>query len=92
MADKEYTVYFPVYSEYAITVTADPDSYADEEEMVDALIEAGYDNMPGDICAQCSGWGRGWHLEFSADGVESHYINDEEGKTIWGDPQKKLGW
>jgi hypothetical protein len=32
-------------------------TYADIEEYI---TEKGYKNLPGDVCAQCSGWGSQW--------------------------------
>jgi hypothetical protein len=42
---------------------------ADSEE---AAINAAYEEAPGDICAQCSGWGQSWSKE------ESDYEVDED--------------
>ena len=39
-----------------ITVTVEADSPKD-------AIEKAYDELPGSICAQCSGWGQNWSLD-----------------------------
>lgn len=94
MAEKEYTVYFPVYAEYAVKVKLDPDEFDDEEELNDAIIEAGYDNMPSGPGICCTGWSfEEWSLEMDPSSSEAHYVYDNETrKVIWGDPEKKLGW
>lgn len=92
MASKEYTVYFPVYAEVSVQVTVDLDELEDQEDAVDVAIDQAYDNLPRGICAQCSGWGKKHSIELDPSVAEAQYAEDEDGQTVWGDPDKKLGW
>lgn len=50
----KYRVHFQSGASCTVTVEAE-----DEE----AAIEAAYDELPGGICAQCSGWGQEWSID-----------------------------
>ena len=38
-----------------------------EADDPDEAIERAYEEIPGDICAHCSGWGQTWSRELSDD-------------------------
>lgn len=69
-----YTVDFTTTASVTVKVEADdPDS----------AIDFAYDEMPAEICAQCSGWGRNWSKEEGEYEVDAVYGAD--GKKVWGD-------
>ncbi len=50
----EYRVYLQATAEMAVRVEAE-----DETEAIDKA----YDELPGGVCAQCSGWRQKWNLD-----------------------------
>ena len=44
-----------------------------EADNEDAALEAGYDQAPYEVCAQCSGWEQPWSLELGE--LEASDIN-----------------
>jgi hypothetical protein len=38
-----------------------------EAEDQDAALDAAYQEAPGGVCAQCSGWGQPWSLDFGGE-------------------------
>jgi kynurenine formamidase len=50
----KYRVHFEAVADLRLTVEA-----ANEED----AIETAFDNLPGDICAHCTGWGKKWSRE-----------------------------
>ncbi len=59
----EYTVYLTAYANGSVRVTVPDDM--DEDEARDKVINEAFEQMPRDVCAQCSGWGQKWTLEIS---------------------------
>lgn len=51
----KYQVLFTTTASYVVTV---------ESESPDTAIEEAYDLLPSGVCAQCSGWGRDYSLDF----------------------------
>lgn len=51
---------------------------ADDE---DAAIEAAYEEMPGDLCAHCAGWGRNWSRDLGEFEVDED-IHDKDGNVV----------
>lgn len=95
------TVCLPVWAEYSIRVTVTEEMLEENEGGVDmdAVLEEAYDQLPSGLCHQCStgntgaGWGQesAVYLEIGAT-PEPKYAMNEEGKTVWGDPDEKMGW
>ena len=50
-----YRVYFETTASCTVEVDADDE---------DAAIDKAYDEIPSGVCAQCSGWGQPWSLDF----------------------------
>lgn len=79
----KYRVFFATTASLSVEVELD-----DEEierhggDAKSAAIEKAYDAMPGDICAQCSGWGRNYSLELGEFEIETQRKVDDEGDTI----------
>lgn len=68
----EFMVFFEGMAGLTIRVEADdPD---------DAVNKA-YDEMPGGVCAQCSGWGKEWSLDVP-DEWDVCLIEDGAGKDV----------
>lgn len=53
----------------------------DAEDYEDA-IEQAYQDTPGGICAQCSGWGNPPGIDLSGD-WEVVEVDDEDGNAVW---------
>ena len=51
------TVY---YVDFTTTASLSVKVEADDAE---AAIDAAYDELPGGVCAPCSGWGQAWVLD-----------------------------
>lgn len=96
----ELTVSLPVYAEYLIRVKVTDEMIGDDGEVdFDLVMDEAYDNLPSGLCYGCStgNSGIGFRERHSVsleldDSPEVHYILDEDGNTVWGDPSKKLGW
>lgn len=50
----KYRVYLQTSASMTVTV---------EAEDPDAALDAAYEEAPGGVCAQCSGWGKNWSLD-----------------------------
>jgi kynurenine formamidase len=74
---QEYRVYFTGSADLTVRVVAD-----DPEE----AIEQAYQDQPGDICAQCSGWRQKWSRDWP-DEMEVYAVDDADGKQVVG-PEK----
>jgi hypothetical protein len=66
----QYRVYFQATASLAVKVEID-DEGMNPDEAREAAIEAGYDQQPGSICAQCSGWRQPWSVDIGDYEVES---------------------
>ena len=94
---KTITVYLPVWAEYAIDVEVSDETF--EAGEFDEAIDQAYELLPSGLCYGCStgNSGGGWtkrapvNLELG-DSPEVRYIMDEDGNTVWGNPNDKLGW
>lgn len=77
----KYAVYYRPSGSFIVTVEI-PDSEVpeDKDELVDKLIDEAYDIVPYGVCAQCSGWGQNWSLDFGDSEVYS--IEDSEGNVL----------
>lgn len=58
----KYRVYFTTTASLSVDVEVDDDLTG--EDAHDAAIDRAYDEMPSDMCAQCSGWRTPWSREF----------------------------
>jgi hypothetical protein len=73
----KYTVYLETGLEVGVKVEA-----ADADEAIDKA----YDERPGSICAQCSGWGQNW-TKSEGDELEPNcVVDDATGETVWEAP------
>ncbi len=72
----KYRVYLETTAELVITVEV-PDDLG-EDDAREAAIEKAYEEMPRDICAQCSGWREPW----SRDRGEWEIARDHEGNEV----------
>lgn len=81
----EYNVYLEAGASYSVKVNTDDIHGYDGSEGpdTDAILDAAYDQMPGGVCAQCSGWNRPWNLDI-ADAEASEIVTYEDGETVWG--------
>ena len=68
----EYRIHFTTGTSATVCVEADD---------LDAAIDAAYEELPGSICAQCSGWGKKWtreegdfEVDESAHEVDGEYV------------------
>lgn len=71
----KYTVHMTTTASLSITVDVDEDAvranlgdHADNAAVLahairEAAVEEAYQEVPGDVCAQCSGWGKSWSLD-----------------------------
>lgn len=96
----EITVHMPVYAEYSVTVKVTEDMMGeDDDSTMDNVLDAAYEDLPAGLCHGCStgNTGVGWgtpspvYLELG-DNPEAKYAIDNDGNTVWGDPEKPLGW
>lgn len=62
----QYHVYFRPNGEYSVRIEVPDNEIPEfEDELVDRLIDEAHDALPGDVCAQCSGWGQKWSFDMS---------------------------
>lgn len=71
----EYSVYFT--QTVGVTVSVEADDIED-------AIERAYDEAPGSICAQCSGWGRSWDRDEDGE-LKLIAVSDESGNEVWSE-------
>ena len=57
------TVHFTTTASLSVDVDVPDD--LDEAEAREKAIELAYDEAPGGVCAQCSGWGRSFSLDLA---------------------------
>jgi hypothetical protein len=59
----QYRVYLEATASMTVTVEVD-DKGKDFEQIEEEAIAKAFDTAPRDVCAQCSGWGQPWSLDF----------------------------
>lgn len=87
-------VYLPVFAEYSVAVDTDEVATIEGEPDWDEVLDKAYNELPSGLCIQCSGGAYTYSkasLELGSE-PEARYIMDEDGNTVWGDPDAKLGW
>lgn len=57
-----------------------------EAETPEDAAENAWEHTPGGICAQCSGYGRDWSRDDSAE-FEVDLVTDEAGAEVWDEGQ-----
>lgn len=72
----KYTVYLETTA--SMTVTVEVDDGLDAEEAINKAIDKAYEAIPGDVCAQCSGWGQKWSLDLG----EWNLTRDSNGAEV----------
>lgn len=94
---KKIKVFLPVWAEYSVDVEVSDEAFAAEE--FDDAIDQAYDLLPAGLCYGCStgnsgvGYSTRSPVNFEiGDSPEVRYAVDEDGNTVWGDPDTKLGW
>jgi len=68
----KFTVQLIAASSISVTVEADD---------VDDAIDKAYNEEPGGICAQCSGWNENWCRDEGDS--EASEVMDENGNVVW---------
>ena len=69
----QYQVHF--LTTMSVTVRVDADN-------PESAIDAAYDEAPGGICTQCSGWGQPWSRDADGD-LEPDAVTDKTGAKVW---------
>ena len=68
-------------STYRIFFTTTASATAEvEAENLDKAVEAAYDKIPDDVCAQCGGWGSDYSMELGGDWASA---DDYEVDGVW---------
>jgi hypothetical protein len=58
---KKYRVHFETMASVSVDIElSDEDIAKFDGEEKEAAIEKAWEELPGDVCAQCSGWGQKW--------------------------------
>jgi hypothetical protein len=58
---KKYRVHFETMASVSVDVELSDEEFEDADgDAVEIAIERAYEELPGDVCAQCSGWGTKW--------------------------------
>jgi hypothetical protein len=71
----EYTVHLQQNASTAVKVEAD-----DPED----ALELAWQDTPGGLCAQCSGWGNPPGIDLAGE-WEPYEVVDAEGNTVWSE-------
>ncbi len=72
----KYRVYLE--TSVSVAVAVEVDDNLSEDDAREQAIEKAFDEAPGSICAQCSGWGENW----SRDLGELELERDGDGKDV----------
>jgi len=68
-----FRIYFTTGASATVTVEAN--------DLEDA-IEKAYDELPSDICAQCSGWGQEWSRDLGDEWTVDETAYEQDGEYI----------
>lgn len=75
---KKYQVSFEEGSWLTVYVEYPDDAEPDDID----IIEKAYEEMPGDICAHCSGWGKNWSRNLGDDRELAKEMKQVDGKWV----------
>lgn len=75
---KKYQVSFEEGSWLMVYVEYPDDAEPDDID----IIKKAYEEMPGDICAHCSGWGKNWSRNLGDDRELAKEMKQVDGKWV----------
>jgi hypothetical protein len=76
-----YNVGFRPNGEFSVRVTIPDDEIPeDQTDILDRVIDEARNAIPNDVCAQCSGWGQVWSLDFGD--PEVTYVEDSDSVVL----------
>ena len=76
----KYRVHFETVASLSVTVEIPDDT--DPDDIHEVAIDTAYNEIPGGICAQCSGWGQDWNFDIG----EYDLAKDFNGREITPEP------
>ena len=77
-----YHAYFHPTGSFSVKIEIPDDEVPEfEEDLVDRIMDEAYEAVPNSVCAQCSGWGQEWSLDFGDADVQ--YIDKDDGTVVY---------
>jgi hypothetical protein len=67
------------------SLSIDVEIDGDTDDLRAEAIDAAYDALPGQICAQCSGWSHGWSREVG----DEWEVAEQGGVILWHDDEPR---